>query len=715
MSDTALQSIRLQNFKRHEDLELDFSENLTVIRGPNYAGKSTVLEAVFFALFGTKAVPGGAEVITRTGSKTKACVTLSLKLAGEDFVVIRTPTSATLTRGDETIATGHTAVNEEIASKFGGDMKRTMMLAFSSQGETSALLTMGAAKLNTIIEDVSGVDYIDKLIERASKKETEAKVKLDAMEEVENIEELEQAEAAVISEASELKENKEAVSQKLTAAKQALDKSKSDIEQAQENNKKAERNNRKRDELRIAKEAVEVSLRRHAEQLKGISTEGAKPEEIKQDKDQANSSLEEMVKSKERLLSLQHKLDAQNEWKTSIGANYIKQSDHLHKADELRAIVKSLEQTREVLMKVWSEARNEYQQLKRSKTDSVCSTCNRPFDDSHLAEIEAKLPAAKKAFDECQEGLDGNGTKLDETKAQLRKIERDLPPSDWKEQIQTNSENIKTLKAKIESIEFDQEEYEKLMLFADSLSDKYADALSRSREYARLEQTIEQETVELDKLSNELSLTKELVMTSLDSLLDQQGRCFEKAAGLAEEKSALEARLATLEGQQIGMALRLKKARRLAEARAECETAKARFGGFARWLRSNKAAFLAEVWAGILALVSEFVCNVTSGRVEEIGRDPDGDFWFREGDQARPILAASGGQRSIMGAGLRLALSSLLPTGLGFVVLDEPSADLNTEHAAALAGALRASNRQVILVTHREGEEFSSDAVVVLE
>src|SRR4051812_46448183 len=247
MSETKLQSIRMQNFKKHEELTIDFSDALTVIRGPNYSGKSTVLEAVFFALFGTKAVPGGAEIITRSGSKSKAVVTLSLRMADADYHVVRTPSAASLLRLDDeiTVATGHTAVNEEIAKLIGGDMKRTMMLAFSTQGETSALLTMGATKLNSIIEDVSGVDYVDKLIEFAIKRVAVADTVLESLGEVEDEEELQEAfdKAAITLDRS--LEHEKKLESKLIESRSELKKVKEALDELERENKKAELNNRK--------------------------------------------------------------------------------------------------------------------------------------------------------------------------------------------------------------------------------------------------------------------------------------------------------------------------------------------------------------------------------------------------------------------------------------------------------------------------------------
>ena len=47
-----IETIRLKNFRRHEDLSLEFDERFNLIHGRNNAGKSTIFYAVEYCLFG---------------------------------------------------------------------------------------------------------------------------------------------------------------------------------------------------------------------------------------------------------------------------------------------------------------------------------------------------------------------------------------------------------------------------------------------------------------------------------------------------------------------------------------------------------------------------------------------------------------------------------------------------------------------------------------
>ena len=48
-------NVTLTNFRQHKNLHVDFSSGVTVVRGENEGGKTTLLEAIMFAMFGVSA------------------------------------------------------------------------------------------------------------------------------------------------------------------------------------------------------------------------------------------------------------------------------------------------------------------------------------------------------------------------------------------------------------------------------------------------------------------------------------------------------------------------------------------------------------------------------------------------------------------------------------------------------------------------------------
>src|SRR5439155_1555950 len=62
--------LRLVNFRQHADTELEFGPGITGIIGPNGSGKTSILEAIAWALYGVQAVRGDKDSIRRLGAKS---------------------------------------------------------------------------------------------------------------------------------------------------------------------------------------------------------------------------------------------------------------------------------------------------------------------------------------------------------------------------------------------------------------------------------------------------------------------------------------------------------------------------------------------------------------------------------------------------------------------------------------------------------------------
>lgn len=85
-------SIQLQNIKSHRDTELSFSPGINVLSGPNGIGKSTIFEAIGYALFGVDAQSfvGNVERFISIGAKKGAIAVVFRPANDELFRVSRT-------------------------------------------------------------------------------------------------------------------------------------------------------------------------------------------------------------------------------------------------------------------------------------------------------------------------------------------------------------------------------------------------------------------------------------------------------------------------------------------------------------------------------------------------------------------------------------------------------------------------------------------------
>ncbi|MCL7418922.1 MAG: AAA family ATPase, partial [Halalkalicoccus sp.] len=64
-----IERVRLKNFKPYRDTDLRLERGVTVIHGLNGSGKSSLLEACFFALYGSSALDGTLEDVITNGEE----------------------------------------------------------------------------------------------------------------------------------------------------------------------------------------------------------------------------------------------------------------------------------------------------------------------------------------------------------------------------------------------------------------------------------------------------------------------------------------------------------------------------------------------------------------------------------------------------------------------------------------------------------------------
>jgi DNA repair exonuclease SbcCD ATPase subunit len=134
----------------------------------------------------------------------------------------------------------------------------------------------------------------------------------------------------------------------------------------------------------------------------------------------------------------------------------------------------------------------------------------------------------------------------------------------------------------------------------------------------------------------------------------------------------------------------------------------------AKTLQKNRDTFVADIWDKLFNYTSEFLTLCTSGDVTSVSLDSKGVFQYEEGGVTKSIHAASGSQKSLMGMGLKLSLSTLLPSQFSCLLLDEMSADMDDEISAATVMALKSHYPQCISVSHRTFDGSVSDNVIQL-
>src|SRR5690606_40954382 len=86
-----LNSLRLVNFRQHAETHVVFDTGIIGIIGANGSGKTTILEAIAWALYGNAAARGTRDSIrhARAGARAPVRVELDFELAGHRYRVVR--------------------------------------------------------------------------------------------------------------------------------------------------------------------------------------------------------------------------------------------------------------------------------------------------------------------------------------------------------------------------------------------------------------------------------------------------------------------------------------------------------------------------------------------------------------------------------------------------------------------------------------------------
>ncbi len=159
-----LNSLHLCNFRQHVDTRIDFETGITGIIGPNGSGKTTILEAIAWALYGMPAARGTRESIRsyRAPSRAAVKVELDFELGGHRYLVSRGLNNAELflDGASAPIATSITGVTDLLHRRLGMSHDEFFNTYFTGQKELSIMAAMGPAERAQFLSRVLGYERL---------------------------------------------------------------------------------------------------------------------------------------------------------------------------------------------------------------------------------------------------------------------------------------------------------------------------------------------------------------------------------------------------------------------------------------------------------------------------------------------------------------------------------------------------------------------------
>jgi exonuclease SbcC len=136
-----LQRLRLVNFRQHADTEIAFGDGITGIIGPNGSGKTSLLEAIAWAIYGNPAARGDKESIRNLRAKARAPmrVELEFSLGNRTYVVERKLNEATLLENGIVVANSIKEVTARLQRVLGMTHDEFFNTYFTGQKELAVL------------------------------------------------------------------------------------------------------------------------------------------------------------------------------------------------------------------------------------------------------------------------------------------------------------------------------------------------------------------------------------------------------------------------------------------------------------------------------------------------------------------------------------------------------------------------------------------------
>ena len=686
-----LTTLTLTHFQKHAHLTHTFKPGLTLVTGANWSGKTTILRAVLYALFGTSAVNVKAgNLVSRNNQGME--VALDFQVGGQRYRVVRGPKKAELYQDIALVASGQTPVTAMIESLI-GDAKSFLTFQTARQGEASGLLTLGAAKLAQHIDTVTGVDTVDLVLERAKEARDAlaavpghlAEAEREHQEYQTRLAVLEQERVPLQAELSVQQESLVAAQQAATAAHQAWSTATHGLTAYQAYARERGEFTRRRDEveadLHIAKRDLEQCPEQDVEAI-----------------------YQRLVAMNEARQTWQQRSTLWQEWRRQHYALEQRLQPLLTPLPDLPDLA-TAQAAAELALTQWQQALDTLSQAQQSLTSAACSACGRPFADHDVVAAQARLAAAMLHVEQLQPEVDAARTVYTNLRHQ-------------------HAEHAATLQQRATL----QEQLAGLIQPEDPgpgvppewLTDAQSQYQEAVQGQARRDQVLKAlQDAEAAKRQAETWLASVVAMPEVrQEQVDQALRDYHAAYQAYQTADQLAGNLRmreyALQQELAGAQTALARAEeRLGPLQQQAKRSE-RLTHLMKYLRDSRERFTTHAWANLLAYASTFVQEASGGALTELRRTAGGEFTYVEDGEELPLELASGQQMAILGVAAKLALAAAVGSSFEVLLLDEVSAAASDDNALQLASCLARTGQQILLVSHRDADAAVAADVVSL-
>jgi exonuclease SbcC len=752
--------VKLKNWRSHLESELAFSEGTNCFVGHTGAGKTSVMDAICFGLFGTflqlqqKKVKLEDIIMKKPEQKEQAEVIVDFDIGGTEWSVKRTVTkgrsTAELRKNGELIEGPQTSkVTEEVEKILKMNYELFSRAVYSEQNQLDMFLTIPKGQRMKKIDELLARDRFEKVRTNTKSIRNKCLTVLDEKEAL--LKSLEADESLrkfeiIKKEFIEIKEKEEKFKRQLEDVVNRKIKTARDFLILKEQQKKMqaiEEDNKKYTALIELTESdlekLKGELVEHAEKtVEELNNENSS---ISSDIDKLNLHIEEektnLDKLKENYADENAKIKLLEEERLprieKETAELDDISDKLKKNPlkkvevELKSKQKELEKTQMNMQKSLakiSELEDSVREL--GLAGSTCPVCSSKLTENKKSSL---LTKKKKQLEELNKAVGDYKPEIGKLQDEITKIEKKFKETEKLqerfEQIKESDKQLKLLTKELKDLK------DKIKVFINQkkMFEKNIEMLDKNlRELKKKQEDIkqvlskkEEANIKLDRIKeyggklSQLSVEREMLSSFSLSILEKVEQEYQTIIGLEKELQThlsnqdeiinekqkllneIENKKKLLENYKLEM----KRIEAISEQLLLLENA---LEATQEQLRKDFVTAVNEAMQSIWPELYPYkdIYNIKLG-IEE------GDYVLQLQDSSGWIAAdgiASGGERSIACLALRIALSLVLAPSLGMLVLDEPTANLDAQSIDVLATILRERISQLVeqcfLITHDE-------------
>ncbi len=707
-----IHEVKLINWTSHRESTITFSKGPNIIVGPIGAGKSSIFDAIAYALFGKIPLHSRVEEVIRKGQQW-AKVELTFSHKGHSYRVVRMiekggkgiKATARLWKDNQFYADKPTVVSREIERALEVDYHSFVRAIYAPQNEIELFLELPPKERKKAIDDMLNIErfqrYVDELKRVANLYRKELTLLSQEVKKGEGLE----------GELAELEEELEKAQEGLTTLQQGLPSMERELEEKEGELRKFKAVEERRRALmgRIER------LRGEIEALRDITLEPEEPlrerlqqleKELEKLEGERRTRREQLLEAKRREALREKMLEEQRKARERLKAI----EEKLSKAIEVAPLEEKVRKLRAILAKI-EERKGELQErLEGLKgASSTCPVCGRPLSEEHR----------QRLLEETRQHLEELKEKEAKARALLQRAELELGKAREKERemarLEGERKRLLELLAQPIPQALDAAPLEKALR---EVEEKLR-TLERERAKVRTElahllekkRKVEKRAAlekELEKLEGELKVLPpveglEELERRVRALRERVATLRERTKGLEEKVSLLKERMARVERE---LRERRERERRLARVEAllgDLQLMGSVIEGIQLSLRQEVVVAINEALATLWPLLYPYKdYTALKLEVEEKGYE----LYLYSDRWERVNAVASGGERAIAALTLRVALAMAVAPHIGLLILDEPTHNLDERAVEALKESLRDELPSIVgqffIITHDE-------------